>query len=330
MRSPRALAPFAALALVACAAGAGSRTADHAGPAAAASSSPSSSSASSTAARADASKEAARLICTDGVLGPPEDGGSDAPFGEGGLGLSGIEPRGADGLGTLSGGREGTAGGLGYVAVRDSVVGRPVDALGARGLALAVGACAATTAILGCRASTTVQGDVLLEVTIAPDGAPTRVERVAGTIADPGVVACVIDAVRAQRFDRAAAGLARYRWDLSLRAKEPPYRVREGAVQVGGRLPPEVVRRVVRQSLPRLRACYEKGIARDATLKGTVPIAFTIGPDGAIGNVRAEGGTLVDKDLRACLVGVFGGLSFPEPEGGSVLVSYPLELEYVP
>jgi len=102
-----------------------------------------------------------------------------------------------------------------------------------------------------------------------------------------------------------------------------PPRVRMGATSVSGRLPPEVVQRIVRQNFGRFRLCYEKGLERNPNLQGRVTVRFVIARDGRVSNVGG-GGDIPDGEMVACVTRSFYGLSFPQPEGGIVTVSYPI------
>ena len=53
------------------------------------------------------------------------------------------------------------------------------------------------------------------------------------------------------------------------RSKAPPA-IRIGKSVVSGRLPPEVIQRIVRQNYGRFRMCYEQGLARNPNLEGRV------------------------------------------------------------
>jgi hypothetical protein len=93
---------------------------------------------------------------------------------------------------------------------------------------------------------------------------------------------------------------------------------------ISGRLPAEIIRRIVRQNFGRFRACYEAGLVRNPALAGTVSARFVIGRDGAISNVGLAGSTLPDADVTSCVVRGFYGISFPVPDGGIVFVTYPI------
>jgi hypothetical protein len=103
--------------------------------------------------------------------------------------------------------------------------------------------------------------------------------------------------------------------------------VRVANVTVGGRLPPEVIQRVVRQNFGRFRYCYEQGLRTSPTLSGRVAVRFVIGRDGSVSNVGNGGSDLPDSAVVSCIVRAFYGLSFPQPEeGGIVTVVYPIML----
>jgi hypothetical protein len=108
----------------------------------------------------------------------------------------------------------------------------------------------------------------------------------------------------------------------SHRARPP--QVRMGATTVTGRLPPEVIQRIVRQSFGRFRLCYENGLRQNPTLEGRVTIGFTIGRDGAVSNARVASSDLPDAGVASCVQRAFYGLTFPQPEDGIVTVSYPI------
>jgi hypothetical protein len=99
--------------------------------------------------------------------------------------------------------------------------------------------------------------------------------------------------------------------------------VRAGETQVSGRLPPEVIQRVVRQSYGRFRACYEEGLRDNPRIAGRVALRFTIGRDGFVATSSADQSEL-PSSVAACIARAMYGLSFPAPEGGMITVVYPV------
>ena len=68
---------------------------------------------------------------------------------------------------------------------------------------------------------------------------------------------------------------------------------------VSGRLPPEVIQRIVRQNFGRFRLCYENGLRNNPNLQGRVAVRFVIGRDGAVSNVSNGGSDMPDSGGRA-------------------------------
>jgi hypothetical protein len=104
----------------------------------------------------------------------------------------------------------------------------------------------------------------------------------------------------------------------------PPHVHDDGATLSSAGLPPEVIRRIVRQNFGRFRLCYENGLRTDPTLAGSVRTRFVIESDGAVGTVSDAGSLMSDAGVVACVQRAFGGLAFPEPSGGSMAVTYSL------
>jgi hypothetical protein len=103
-------------------------------------------------------------------------------------------------------------------------------------------------------------------------------------------------------------------------------RIRSPNTVVSGRLPAEVIQRVVRQNYGRFRACYESGLRTNPNLTGRVTARFIISRDGSVLNVANGGSDLPNSSVVSCVVSAFYGLSFPSPENGIVTVSYPILL----
>ncbi len=100
--------------------------------------------------------------------------------------------------------------------------------------------------------------------------------------------------------------------------------LRQGAIQVNGRLPPEVITRIVRQNFGRFRLCYENGLRQNPNLMGRVSTKFVIDSTGSVSTVQDGGSDLPDQAVVSCVVRGFQNLSFPQPDGGVVTVVYPV------
>jgi hypothetical protein len=97
-------------------------------------------------------------------------------------------------------------------------------------------------------------------------------------------------------------------------------------IETNGRLPPEVIQRIVRQNFGRFRLCYEAGLRSNPGLSGRVVTRFVIGRDGAVAQAADAGSDLPNQDVVSCVVRSYGNLSFPQPEGGIATVVYPIAL----
>lgn len=99
------------------------------------------------------------------------------------------------------------------------------------------------------------------------------------------------------------------------------------ATATGAGLSAEIIQRVIRQSFPRLRACYQKELAKKPELGGAMVTAFTISPKGTVSQVQVSQSNLQNAELNVCIVDVMRSLQFPPPEGGETIqVRYPLAM----
>lgn len=88
-------------------------------------------------------------------------------------------------------------------------------------------------------------------------------------------------------------------------------------------LAPDTIRRVVRNANAKFLACYQAALQKNPTLAGRVTVKFTIDKNGAPKAVTVAGGDLTDKSVGQCLTKAVASLTFPQPDRGEVLVSYP-------
>jgi hypothetical protein len=104
---------------------------------------------------------------------------------------------------------------------------------------------------------------------------------------------------------------------------KPPH-VGEGTSVVNGRLPAEIIQRIVHQNFGRFRLCYENGLKTNPALTGRVAVKFIIDRSGAVSMTADGGSDLPDTSVVQCVVRGFGNLSFPQPDNGMVTVVYPI------
>ena len=102
--------------------------------------------------------------------------------------------------------------------------------------------------------------------------------------------------------------------------------IRNPKIETNGRLPAEVIQRIVRQNFGRFRLCYESGLRSNPGLSGRVVTRFVIGRDGAVAQAQDAGSDIANQEVVSCVVRSFNNLSFPQPEGGIATVTYPIAL----
>ncbi len=124
---------------------------------------------------------------------------------------------------------------------------------------------------------------------------------------------------------RELAALRALRSSGGHRTKVP--QLREADTRVSGRLPPDTIRRIVRQNHSRMRLCYEKGLMTNPTLAGRVNVRFVIGSEGRVTHVSEAGSDLPDASVAGCVTRAFYDIGFPKPEGGIVTVVYPISFQ---
>jgi hypothetical protein len=89
-----------------------------------------------------------------------------------------------------------------------------------------------------------------------------------------------------------------------------------------GRIEARDAQRVLATRATEVRACYERALARDATLQGELTVRLRVEADGRVSQTALSG----DDALRAagrCMEAALRGLVFPAPTGGAATVTVP-------
>ena len=97
-------------------------------------------------------------------------------------------------------------------------------------------------------------------------------------------------------------------------------------ITTNGRLPKDVIQRIIRQNMGRYRACYESGLRTNPSLEGRVEVRFVIDRQGQVSMAQDGSSDLPNDAVRTCIVRSFYNLSFPSPDNGTVTVVYPMVL----
>ena len=113
-------------------------------------------------------------------------------------------------------------------------------------------------------------------------------------------------------------------WSGPLPGAPPPKpEVHVGVPQSQGALPAEVIRRILRQRAGSFRYCYEQVLMRDPEAHGQATVRFTITEKGEVASPTVTS-DIADPSLAACLTKHLSSVRFPQPESGTVSVSYPI------
>lgn len=120
------------------------------------------------------------------------------------------------------------------------------------------------------------------------------------------------------------SGARRRAGDLGPRGESGP-RVGTKAPLVLGSIDKATVDRIVKQHLPSIRACYERELGRNPTLRGKLSVKFVIAKDGGVSTASSRNDTLKTPAVSKCVHARFLRMRFPKPRGGGIVtVNYPL------
>ncbi len=92
-----------------------------------------------------------------------------------------------------------------------------------------------------------------------------------------------------------------------------------------GELDSGVIQGVIRRHLSQIRYCYERELAKDPNLAGSVTIRFEIEPAGTVSSAEVSKSTLGNDRVGKCVNSRFRRMRFPESDQGAT-VSYPVVL----
>ena len=89
----------------------------------------------------------------------------------------------------------------------------------------------------------------------------------------------------------------------------------------------EGIRKVFVDNQKTIRGCYDRELAKDPDLKGTVKFDFDVAKGGVVQNAKIkESSTLKNRAVQRCLLAKLKGWKFPEPPADQQVVNviYPL------
>jgi hypothetical protein len=263
-----------------------------------------------------------------GGIGSPGTGSSSSSGGGEGIGLGSIGTIG-HGSGTGSGG---PGMGFGSSGPPPVIAGTILDVSGALA-APAVGKifCDGMNAFHACFSAAsptaaTLRANATYDITLGGGG---ELSKYAITVAsgDSTLDACLLVAIQSLPYPK-SSGETHFGYALIYARRPKTLKMISPEPDVKGKLPSVIVKRIVRANFPRLRACYEAYLAKSPGATGALSVKFEIDATGAVTSASPGSGTLTDPALLACTVAVFKALSFPEPESGTVDVTFPIKFAF--
>jgi len=90
------------------------------------------------------------------------------------------------------------------------------------------------------------------------------------------------------------------------------------------------LRGVVIANSTEFASCYERGLARDETLKGRVEVLFVLEADGSASSVKISGNSIADCSVVECTRQVFSRLKFPASKASRQYVHFPIKYQPPP
>lgn len=91
-----------------------------------------------------------------------------------------------------------------------------------------------------------------------------------------------------------------------------------------GSLDRSLIDEVIKRNMNRIRYCYQRELAKNASLAGKISMKFTIAGDGSVSSSSVKSSSMGNASVESCLQKTFMQLDFPKPRGGGiVIVSYP-------
>jgi hypothetical protein len=85
----------------------------------------------------------------------------------------------------------------------------------------------------------------------------------------------------------------------------------------------DMIRRVIRGNLAKIRYCYEQELMKQPGLQGTTTVTFTVTPSGQVESAIGAG---LDATVDLCVANVIAALVFP-PSVNGTQVNYPFKFQ---
>jgi hypothetical protein len=94
-------------------------------------------------------------------------------------------------------------------------------------------------------------------------------------------------------------------------------------MRVSGSLDRGEVLRVINRHIGQITRCYETRLVSNPGLSGQVAFNWVVTESGGVSGVSVRSSTLPDPQVASCISGIIRRMRFPQPQGGSVQISFP-------
>ena len=176
-------------------------------------------------------------------------------------------------------------------------------------------------------AKQTMSGQVTIKWKITAAGGVETASLESSTVKDPEIEQCILTLVKSWTFPAPQGGSVVTTYPFAIRANPPDSPASAGTTaEIKGSLSKYQIRARIREHIGEVKACYEKG-AVQRKLEGRVLVKFLIAASGTVAAASMEDSTLHDAETEKCIVTTLKTWTFPRPQSGAVVVSYPFLLK---
>ena len=86
---------------------------------------------------------------------------------------------------------------------------------------------------------------------------------------------------------------------------------------------PREIKSAIQKNIDRVQQCFIAGTFKNAELKGTVQVTFTIEPTGQVSDIFNDGSDMSDSKVIECVMDIVKNTSFPRGGRFSQEITYP-------
>ena len=87
-----------------------------------------------------------------------------------------------------------------------------------------------------------------------------------------------------------------------------------------GTINPRRVSRFMNSRFGQVKACYERRLKKNATLRGKLDLNIAVSSKGRVTDVAVNRDTVRDSRMLKCVDGTIRKWKFPKPKGGRVII----------